>query len=58
MCEMYNIISVCDLMSVVTVVFSFVIYNDVFIPQLYTKAPRLQRNIELYLKNKKKNDNK
>jgi len=41
-------------MAVVTVL-SFVIYNDVFIPQLYTKAPRLQRNIELYLKNK--NDN-
>jgi len=39
---------------VVVTVLLFVIYNDVFIPQLYTNAPRLQRNIELYLKNKKK----
>jgi len=57
MCDMYSIISVWrDLMAVVTVL-SFVIYNKVFIPQLYTKALRLQRNIELYLKNKNKNDN-
>jgi hypothetical protein len=38
-------------MTVVTVLSLF--FNDELIPQLYTKDPRLQRNIELYLKKNK-----